>query len=260
MGQYGVLVDITKCIGCRGCQVACKNWNDLPATKTTFTASRTNPPQMNFNNVTLVNFHTIEKGDKVQWRAVKMQCFHCLEPICFEACFVHAYKKTPEGAVVYFNPEICTGCRYCQLACPFLNIQLKWDEVFSRVRKCDMCYDRLVRGLKPACVATCPTGALKFGERDALLKEARERIAKNPDKYVDHIFGEKEVGGTSWLYISDVPFEELGFRTDVMHESIPKYTWKYISKAPILAVGLPILFAAFYVYTKRRAENEDGGH
>ncbi|MBE0466106.1 MAG: 4Fe-4S dicluster domain-containing protein [Candidatus Desulforudis sp.] len=260
MGQYGVLVDVTKCIGCRGCQTACKNWNDLPAVKTTFTADWTNPPEMNFNNITLVGFHTIEKDDKVQWRAAKVQCFHCLEPTCFEVCFVHAYNKTPEGAVVYANPEICVGCRYCQLACPFHNIQMKWDEVFSRVRKCSFCYNRLVEGLKPACVTTCPTGALKFGKRDELLQEAKERINSNPDKYFNHIYGEKEAGGTSWLYISDVPFEDLGFNTDVFQKSIPKYTWKYMKKAPILAVSLPIFFAALYAYTKRRAENEGHGH
>ena len=260
MAQYGVLTDITKCIGCKGCQVACKNWNDYPATKTSFNADWSNPPYMNYNNVTRVGFHVLEKGDEIKWRFAKVQCLHCLEPNCAEVCFVHAYEKSPYGPVVYFNPEICVGCRYCQLACPFLNISMKWDEVFARVRKCTMCYDRLAQGLKPACVTTCPPGALKFGKRDELLKEARERINKNPEKYVNHIYGEKEVGGTSWLYISDVPFEELGFRTDVMHNPVPKYTWKYVSKAPILAVALPIFFAALYTYTKRRAENEEGGH
>jgi formate dehydrogenase iron-sulfur subunit len=213
---------------------------------------------MDFDNVTRVGFHVIEKGDKVQWRFAKMQCLHCLEPICAESCFSNSFEKTPEGAVVYFNPEICVGCRYCQLACPFLSIQIKWNEVFSRVRKCNLCYDRLVKGLQPACVTTCPTEALKFGKRDELLQEARARIRQHPDKYVPHIFGEKEVGGTSWLYLSDVPFAELGFNTDVMQKSIPTYTWKYVSKAPILAIGLPIAFAALYAYTKRRSENEAG--
>jgi len=258
VGSYGVLVDITKCIGCRACQVACKNWNNLPATKTEFQADGSNPPGLDAYNVTRVGFHTLEINGEYRQRFAKIQCNHCLEPLCAEVCFVHAYQVRPEGPVVYFNPEICVGCRYCQLACPFLNVSMKWDETWSRVRKCSFCYDRMMNGMLPSCVTTCPPGALKFGKRDELLAEAKDRIAKNPDKYVNHIFGEKEVGGTSWMYISDVPFEELGLNTDVMHKSPTQYTWKYVSKAPILAVGLPIFFAALYVYTKRQADNEDG--
>lgn len=254
----GVLVDITRCYGCGSCAVACKlynglNWDEAsPATgeKAVLTA----------HNWTAVETRRIGRDEGKLLRFVKKQCLHCLEPICFETCFVHAYRKTPEGPVIYAHPEICVGCRYCQLACPFLVVGVEWEDVFSRIGKCPMCYERVKDGQPPACVEACPTKALEFGKRGALLAMARERIKKHPDRYVDHIFGEKEVGGTSWLYISDIAFEELGFNTNLMHKSIPQYTWKYVSKAPILAVGLPIAFAALYTYTKRRTENEESGH
>jgi formate dehydrogenase iron-sulfur subunit len=206
---------------------------------------------------TMVNTFDVERNGEPVRRSVKEQCLHCQEPVCAEVCFALGLTKTPAGPVIYDGRRVCVGCRYCQLACPFGAIAMEWGEVFSRVSKCQMCPDRLREGLAPACTVVCPTEALQFGRREDLLREARQRIGKHPNRYVAHIFGEKEVGGTSWLYLSDVPFAELGFNTEVMHKSVTTYTWKYISKAPILAVGLPLAFAALYTYTKRRSENEN---
>ncbi|MDZ7610040.1 MAG: 4Fe-4S dicluster domain-containing protein [Bacillota bacterium] len=252
--SVGMLIDITRCIGCRGCQTACKNWNDMPATPTTFTNTWTNPPTMTGTNLTVVNFNIIEKDDgSVMWRSVKEACFHCNEPACESACFVHAFVKTEWGPVVY-DPTICVGCRYCMLACPF---QIP-KYIFPEVKKCHLCGERLAMGLEPACATACPTDAIMFGKRTDLLKEAKARIAANPDKFVNHIYGEHEVGGTSILYISDVPFKDLGFKGLHRWRDIPQYTWDVLKWTPHIAIGWTAMLTAFYVYTKRRSENDDG--
>lgn len=263
----GILFDVSKCIGCRACQMACKEANDLPYVplmdaqnpRGATDNEKWNEPRLAAYNYIVMNTYMAQSkdGDK-KWHHVRRACLHCQNPLCFEVCFVHSYRKTPEGAILYAHPEICVGCRYCQLACPFHSIQMEWDEVFSRVRKCTFCYEWVQQGGAPACVTACPTEALKFGNREALLQEAKRRIAAAPGKYVDHVYGEKEVGGTGVLYISEVPFEQLGFNTEVMQKAVPTYTWKYMQKAPVLAVSLPVLFAALYATTKRRAGDEDG--
>lgn len=210
-----VLVDLTRCIGCRSCQVACKQWNNLPATATTFTNTWDNPPALGKSTWTKVEHKLIEYGDRINYRFVKRQCMHCLEPACVDACFMKVLKKTPEGPVVVASDK-CIGCYYCQMACPFAVPQYEWKKGGPRVQKCRFCYDpageydRLGQGLTPACVQACTTGALKFGDRSALIAEAKTRLRTNP-RYVQYIYGEKDQGGTSWLYISDVPFAELGF-------------------------------------------------
>jgi len=255
--RKGVLVDISRCIGCRACQVACKDWNDLPAMKTSFTNDQTNPPKTNATTWTRVAFNYIEEPDgSLKWRFVKQQCFPCEEPACESACFVHAFIKLADGPVVY-KPQICVGCRYCMLACPFGVPSYEWDKLFPEVKKCTFCADRQKEGLAPSCVTVCPAGALKFGIRKDLIEEAKERIASAPDVYQPRVYGEKEYGGTSWIYISDVPFEKLGFRTDVTERSAPSYTWSVLKWTPHIAIGWSAVLTALYVYTKRRSENEE---
>ncbi|TET75947.1 MAG: 4Fe-4S dicluster domain-containing protein [Dehalococcoidia bacterium] len=208
----GVLYDATKCIGCRACQVACKQWNELPAETTINEGTYENPPRMSAYTFTKIHFSEIEDDGKFRWVFTKLQCMHCEHPGCVQACIVGALVKTEAGPVTYDDRK-CIGCRYCQLACPFGIPNFEWDKPLPWIRKCTFCADRQGGGLEPACVTTCPTGALKFGERDELITEARRRIADQPGKYVDHIYGEKEVGSTSWLYLSPVPFEKLGFLT-----------------------------------------------
>lgn len=257
--RKGVLVDITRCIGCRACQVACKDWNDLPAEKTTFTVDQTNPPNMTGNTWTRVLFKYHEQPDgSLKWRFVKRQCFHCEEPACESVCFVHAFIKLADGPVVY-KPQICVGCRYCMLACPFGVPKYEWDKAFPEVRKCTFCADRQKEGLAPSCVTVCPTEALKFGVRKELLAEAKERIAQRPEFYQQYVYGEKEYGGTSWIYISDVPFDEMGFRTGVTEKSAPSYTWNVLKWTPHIAVTWTAVLTALYLYTKRRAEGEEEG-
>lgn len=248
----GVLVDITKCVGCGSCAVACKLWNDLKY--------REDEPHQGVdavatsNNWTTVNFNQVEKDGKQVWRFVKEQCLHCLEPACASVCFSKAFYKTEEGAVVY-NPDLCVGCRYCILACPFEIPKYQWEKVLPSVTKCQMCASKIATGEAPACISVCPTQALTFGDREELLSKARNLI-NSDSKYVKHIYGEEEAGGTSWLYISDVPFEELGMPTNVPKTALPQYTHEYLKWTPVVFLGGGALFTALNLYTKRRLENE----
>ncbi|MFC1846238.1 4Fe-4S dicluster domain-containing protein [Chloroflexota bacterium] len=205
-----VLYDANKCIGCRACQIACKQWNELPSDLTTNWGTYENPPQLNASTFTKIRFFEVENDGKFHFVFTKVQCMHCEHPACAAACPVGALQKTENGAVVYDDNK-CFGCRYCMVACPFGIPNFEWDSPLPWIRKCTFCADRQGGGLEPACVTTCPTGALKYGNRDELIIEARKRIADHPHEYYDHIYGEKEAGGTSWLYLSPVPFEKLGF-------------------------------------------------
>ena len=213
----GVLADTTLCIGCRKCEEACNRRNHLPRTAESFSdrdvlRSFRRPTE---NAFTVVNqFPGSPSPDQagLSQTYCKAQCMHCLLPSCVSACIVGALTKSSDGAVVY-NPAICMGCRYCQVACPFevpayeFNVALK-----PRVRKCEFCTDRSKgTGANPACAAACPTEALVFAKRAELMAMARERLKKRPDRYVNHIYGEKEVGGTSWIYLTGRPVEQIGF-------------------------------------------------
>jgi len=201
-----MLYDATLCIGCRACQAACRREQGLPA-ETGEADLHDKPRELSASTRTLIKVAEVQQTG--EWSFVKRQCMHCLHPACVSACPVGALQQTEDGAVVY-RGERCIGCRYCQVACPFGIPKFEWDKSFPYIEKCDFCEDRLGEGLPPACADVCPTGAITFGDRDSLIAEARKRIEENPDKYVDHIYGEHELGGTSVLYLSSVPFEKLG--------------------------------------------------
>ncbi len=244
-----VLVDLTRCIGCRACQVGCKAWNGNEGERTQASPDFTNPPAIDANTFTQVRFVEHEAG----WSFVKAQCMHCADPSCVSACPVAALVKTAEGAVSYDYGR-CMGCRYCMVACPFGSIGYEWGSLTPRVRKCSFCAERTADGLKPACVKTCPTNALAFGKREELLEEAERRISTG--KYINHIYGKDEAGGTSWLYISAIPFEKLGFRMNVPREPLPALTWASLSKIPLAAGGLFVGLSAIAAFRNRGAKED----
>lgn len=249
----GVLCDISKCIGCRACEEACNRVNNLATPEKSFddqtvfeTTRRTDA-----NTFTFVNRYQSEgTGNKPVF--VKRQCMHCNEPACFVACLAKAFKKTPEGAVVY-DPDVCIGCRYCMQACPFGIPAYEYDNAFTpRVHKCTMCFDRIKQeGGVPGCVEACPMDAIIFGKRKDLIKVAQKRIL-NDESYVDHIYGQHEIGGTAWMYISKVPFEELGFNMGMGTTALPKKVYGFLATIPVMHITLPILLAGFYTISKRR--------
>jgi formate dehydrogenase iron-sulfur subunit len=160
-------------------------------------------------------------------------------------------RKTPEGPVFY-DATRCIGCRYCIQACPFDVPKYQWDKPVPVVGKCVMCAPRLAKGLPTACASVCPTGATTFGERDELVRVARERMAAEPSRYVNHIYGLDEAGGTSVLLLSGVPFSQLGFRENLPKKPLGQLTWAVLSHVPdIVTLGGALLYGIYWV-TRRR--------
>lgn len=245
----GVLVDLSKCIGCGSCTVACKMYNQNQWIENRSPTSGAHATLAD-ENWTVIKSFNVEKDGKPAWRFVKEQCLHCREPACASACFAKAFQKTPEGPVVYY-PSLCVGCRYCMVACPFSVPKYEWEKPLPYVTKCMMCASRVTEGQAPACVSVCPTHVMTFGDRDALLEQAKTIIANDPS-YVQHIYGEKEVGGTEWIYISDVPFEELGFKTGLTEKPLPSYTSTFMTYTPVFGGVWAVLLGGIALFTHRK--------
>jgi Fe-S-cluster-containing dehydrogenase component len=250
----GLLHDTTLCVGCRSCEVACKEVNNLPPfteravdDRSVFAETR----RTTDTTLTVVNrYRDAEGGDPPVYR--KLQCMHCNEPCCAAVCPVHAFSKTPEGPVLY-DPDVCIGCRYCVMACPYYALAYEYDDPLTpRVMRCTMCYSRIEEGLNPACADACPVGAITFGRREQLLEVARERIAKHPERYIDHVYGEHEFGGTSWLILSGIPFQEMSLFPGATHESLPAIGTSYLGVVPLIITIYPGLLAGFYAFSKRK--------
>jgi formate dehydrogenase iron-sulfur subunit len=238
--KKAILFDTTLCIGCGACYEACKEKNSLPRTHNNFLRDT-----LSADTYTVVN--------RRAGRFVRRMCMHCDSPTCVSVCPVGALEKTAAGPVLYDESK-CMGCRYCMQACPFNVPAYEWDEPIPRIRKCTLCADRIAEGLPTACASVCPTGATKFGDRAGLIAEARQRIHDNPGRYSDHIYGIEEVGGTSVLLLSDVPFDSLGYRMDLMKAPLPDLTWQALEKIPgVVTVG-GALMSGIYWITRRRAK------
>lgn len=256
--SMGVLVDLGRCVGCRSCEAACNAEQGLPAPEKPFTdmtvfdeTEHGEQRRTDETRYTVVNRYEIPGREHPLFR--KIQCNHCQEPACLTSCFVNAYTKTAEGAVIY-QPEVCVGCRTCMIACPFYIPAFKYSSAFSpRIQKCVFCYDtRLKYGRQPACVEACPQEALVFGRRDELIKIGRRRIEANPGRYVDHIYGEYEAGGTSWLYLSPVPFDQVGFNTELPHAPILDSVKNFLGIVPMVLTIWPALFTGFHLLATRK--------
>lgn len=246
----GVLFDSTKCIGCRKCEEACNKVNELPAPEKPFDDLTVLDTRRRTHAETFTVVNKYDTGAKPVFR--KIQCNHCLEPACASACFVGAFKKDKTGAVTY-DADKCVGCRYCMIACPFEIPTYEYDDpITPRVRKCTMCKPRIDEGKLPGCVQDCPKGALVFGKREDLINIARERIRKHPDLYIDHIYGENEMGGTSWLYVTGVPFEQIGMREDLGITPAPELTSGALAVVPAVVGLWPVFLTGAYALTKRK--------
>jgi formate dehydrogenase iron-sulfur subunit len=235
-----LLYDATLCIGCKQCESACAEKNQLPYNDAVAAENRQSE-----HKFTVV----LAKGDKYMRRL----CMNCADPACVSVCPVAALRKTEAGPVTY-DAGRCMGCRYCMVACPFGVPKYEWNKLAPRVEKCTMCSDRVEAGQATACATACPTGATKFGERDELIAEAEQRMHEAPDKYVNHIYGLKEVGGTSVLLLSGVPFEEFGYPTDVVTEPMPALTYRVLTHVPDLVTLGSVLLGGIWWITNRRSE------
>jgi formate dehydrogenase iron-sulfur subunit len=230
-----MLIDITKCIGCQECERTCKQIHGY---------QQEHEPGLSATALTVVQ----ERGG----RFVRRVCMHCQDPACASACPVGALKKTAQGAVRYDGSK-CIGCRYCMIACPFDVPKYEWSRLAPYVTKCDLCAERVLAGKPTACAEVCPVGATLFGDRDEMLEEAHKRIAENP-AYVRKVYGEQEVGGTSVFYISDVPFEELGFVTAPLTQPMPTLSAAALGEIPTVVLVGGSLLAGMYWFTQRKRE------
>jgi formate dehydrogenase iron-sulfur subunit len=248
----GVLVDTTRCIGCRSCEVGCSTAhnNFVPDTKSDKALEEVR--DTSDKQFTVVNHFKTAKGDVF----VKKQCLHCWQPACAAACLVNAMLKTKEGPVTW-DGDKCMGCRFCMISCPFDIPKFEYSGWNPRIQKCNMCYERLQEGKRPACVESCPTDALMFGQKRELMEVARHRVYSHPEKYVRHIYGEHEAGGTGWLYLSAVPFEQLGFRTDLGTTPYPEYTREFLISVPLVEFGVPAFLLALNMLTDRKEEVQE---
>jgi len=236
----GLLYDATLCIGCKQCEQACAEHNKLP-----YDDAVAAEEQQSAHKYTVV----LTKADKFMRRL----CMNCSDPACASVCPVAALQKTAAGPVIY-KEDRCMGCRYCMVACPFGVPKYEWNKVLPRVQKCTMCSDKVLAGKPTSCAEICPTGATKFGERSELLAEAQQRLRDNPGNYVNHIYGQEEVGGTSVLLISSVPFIEFGYRSNLSTDPLPLFTYRVLSRIPDFVPMGGILLGGVWWITHRREE------
>jgi formate dehydrogenase iron-sulfur subunit len=234
-----VLYDSTQCVGCRLCEDACSSRWKLPYNEAIAAEER-----LSAHKLTTVKTH----GERYSRR----MCMHCIEPACASACPVGALQKTALGPVTYDESK-CIGCRYCMTACPFNVPTYEWTSRTPRVRKCDGCYDRKLAGKPTACSEACPTGATITGTREQLIAEAQKRFTERPGEYFPKIYGLHEAGGTTTLFLSAVPFEQLGLRTDLPQQPLPQLTWQVLSAVPDVAATGTVLLGGIYWITHRRA-------
>ncbi len=248
MSTRAILTDVTRCIGCEACVAACQDTNHIePGPPRPWTAG---PGQLSEYRWT-----TVVRGPR--GRYVRLHCRHCLDPACASACPVGALHRADDGAVVY-DADICMGCRYCMIACPFGMTRYEWSSPTPRIRKCIMCHDKVAAGEidQPACTSACPTQATIFGDRDALLAEARARIRAFPDRYLPHVWGEEEVGGTSVLMISDVDLATAGWPHGLRRHAYPDHTAPALRLVPgtFATVGVAMLGLSWIIGRRRELE------
>jgi formate dehydrogenase iron-sulfur subunit len=236
----GILYDATLCIGCKACEGACAEQHGLP-----YNDAIAAEAKQSDHKYTVV----LTKDDKFMRRL----CMNCEDPTCASVCPVGAFRKNALGPVTYDGTK-CIGCRYCLLACPFSVPKYEWSKTWPLVRKCDMCVDRVSNGQPTSCAEICPTGATKFGERDDLIAEAKDRIAKGDRKYINHIYGIEEVGGTSVLLLSSVPFETFGYKTEISTEALPRYTYRVLEKLPDVVLLAVVSLGGIWWLRNRKEE------
>lgn len=233
----GLLYDSTLCVGCKACVAACKAANNNPpefSTEDKLWDTPLDTTGYTYNLIKMYRSGTMQEKDSEQngYAFMKISCMHCADPSCVSACPVSAMTKDPATGVVGYNPERCIGCRYCVAACPFGIPKYQYDSPTGKIGKCELCRHRYKDGHYSACAEVCPTGATLYGKTSDLLAEAKRRLALKPGapavfprgklggvdqsyeapagRYLQHVYGEKEYGGTQVLKLSGVNFQKLG--------------------------------------------------
>lgn len=209
-----MLIDTSVCVGCKGCQTACKEWWNLPAASTKQTGKYENPGDLAFNTYTRVRFNEYESGGKMRWLFLNWGCLHCTQAACVDVCPTHALKRNGDGLVT-LNRDQCNGCGYCTQVCPFNIPRMETTNLLTgeaKASKCSFCDDRVANGMAPACAKACPTAAIQFGDRTAMLASAKARVGVLKERgYAEaRVYGENELGGLGRMYVLTAPAPAFG--------------------------------------------------
>lgn len=249
---YGILYDSTRCVGCQECEISCAKEHKLPQNDSKDFPMPGVKRKTNENRRSVINAYETSKGEMY----IKNQCMHCNQPACASACLTQAMLKTKKGPVTW-NEDKCMGCRYCMVSCPYDVPKFEYDSPNPKIEKCNMCFERIKDGKIPACAENCFAEAITFGSRRDLLAEARKRINDDPDLYYNGIYGEHEAGGTGFLCISAVPFEEIGLNTKLQKKPYPELTKGFLYSVPSVFILWPALLLGLFKATKsNQQENE----
>lgn len=245
------LIDISKCIGCKACQVACMEWNDVRDKIGTNVGVYDNPPDLTEDSWTVMRFSEVEvQAGKLEWLIRKDGCMHCAEPGCLKACPSPGAIVQYSNGIVDFHEEHCIGCGYCITGCPF-NIP-RISKKDGKAYKCSLCSDRVAVGLEPACVKTCPTGAIVFGSKDDMIRHADLRIIDLKQRGYSNagLYDPPGVGGTHVMYVlqhADMPEIYHGLPKNPAISPMVSL-WKGIAK-PLMSWGLGLVaLAGFFHY------------
>ncbi|MHB8761928.1 MAG: 4Fe-4S dicluster domain-containing protein [Coriobacteriia bacterium] len=258
MAETAILYDSSKCTACKGCQVACKQWNQLPsplvAEEYEFTKSFQSPLDNTPDNWLIINFSEVNKEVGIDWNFMRNACFHCSEAACEMACPVGAITKAANGAVVIDQAK-CIGCRYCVASCPF-GVP-RWNEATNTTFKCWQCQDRTSAERAPACVGTCPTGALVFGDRGEMVAAASERTAQLKELGFANaeVYGESELGGLHTIVVAHRGLEAHGLVRDP-RISLTNF-WQALKPLGGLAAAATVAGLGFSYFMARNYSRED---
>ena len=255
------LIDVSKCIGCKACQVACMEWNDLRDEIGTNHGVYDNPLDLTDKSWTVMRFSEVEvEQGKLEWLIRKDGCMHCADPGCLKACPAPGAIVQYSNGIVDFHEENCIGCGYCITGCPF-NIP-RISKKDSKAYKCTLCSDRVSVGQEPACVKTCPTGALVFGSKEDMIQHAEERIVDLKSRGYKNagLYDPPGVGGTHVMYVlqhADQPQIYHGLPKDPQISLLVEL-WKGVLK-PIMSLGLGLvaLTGFFHYVTVGPKETEE---
>ena len=261
-GQVAKLIDTSKCIGCKACQVACAEWNDLRDEVGECVGVYDNPADLSDQTWTLMRFteHEDAKGD-LEWLIRKDGCMHCADPGCLKACPSPGAIVQYANGIVDFQEDKCIGCGYCITGCPFNIPRISKQD--KKAYKCTLCSDRVAVGQQPACVKTCPTGAIVFGSKEAMVDHANERIADLKSRGFENagLYDPAGVGGTHVMYVlhhADDPARYANLPKDPVVSPMVRL-WKGATKPlGVLAIAATAL-AGFlhYIRTGRNVVEEE---
>jgi len=284
----GILYDATVCIGCKVCETRCKEYNNLPTATSYLNDHRKvgkiwdAPVDLGTKTYNKIKVYKTGKGTQKNsttdgFSFIKRHCMHCVDPDCVSVCPVTALQKDPVTGIVKYDASRCCGCRYCQMACPYLIPKFEYENALGQIQKCQMCDHIQVQGGIPGCCKACPTGASIFGKVDDLLDEAHNRLQLEPGTeyefpvstvdsrekvthqtydYVDYVYGETEGGGAQYLLLSAVPFENLGlpklpdYAQNDKSEYLQHTLYRGLAMPATLLVGL-----MYFTYRNRKSQH-----